>query len=327
MVLFILTLLLVGANFGHAEVRPFRIGTGGLGGAYYPVGKLIALGITAPIPREDGREDSIQGIPGLVGVAYNSTGSVANVLAVAANEIEAGLAQADVAFQAIHGQGPFADVFAARNLRAVASLYPEKLQIVTRRDTGIRSVVDFRNNRISIDELGSGTLPVMRIVLEAHGLTENDFFPVYLKPVFTTEKMINREIHGFSMMGGVPMEAVSQIIDTGLFLVPIAPPTAVQIAARYPFLTPGIIPANAYQGLPETPTLQVHALLVVHSNLDHELVYQLTRALWNRRTQELLATGHPVGQSIRLESAMEGLSIPLHPGAEQFYQEQGMVLP
>ena len=323
----LLLLVLAGTTECSAEPRPFRIGTGGLGGAYYPVGKLIAQGITEPTSQQHGHENGTHGIPGIIGVAYNSTGSIANVLAIATNEIEAGLVQADVAFQAVHNQGPFVDIVAARNLRAVASLYPEKLQIVTRRDAGIRSVVDFRGKRISIDEIGSGTLPVMRIVLEAHGLTENDFSPVYLKPVFTTEKMTNREIHGFSLMGGTPIEAVSQLIDIGLFMVPIAPPTAVQITARHPFLVPGIIPANAYRDLPETPTLQVYALLVVHADLDRELVYQLTKALWDKHTMEILTAGHPIGHSIRLESALNGLSIPLHPGAEQFYREQDMIAP
>jgi len=326
-ILFMLFVHFAGVPPCSAEPRLFRIGTGGVSGVYHPVGKLIAQGITGPTEHGQVIKDEGEGVPGIIGVAYNSTGSVANALAVAANEIEAGLAQADVAFQAVHRQGPFADIVAARGLRAVASLYPEKLQIVTRRDAGIRSVVDFRGKRISIDEIGSGTLPVMQIVLDAHGLTEADFSPVYLKPIFTMEKMINREIHGFSLMGGAPMEAISHLSDIELYMVPIAPPTAVQIAAQHPFLVADVIPANTYRGVPETPTLQVHALLIVHETLGQELVYQLTRALWSKRTLNLLAEGHPVGHAIRLESALTGLSLPLHPGAEQFYREQGMTLP
>jgi uncharacterized protein len=326
-ILLMLFVLLVGAPPCPAESHLFRIGTGGLSGVYHPVGKLIAQGITEPAEQGQITRDKDEGVPGIIGVAYTSMGSVANALAVAAGEIEAALIQADVAFLAVHGQGPFIDIAAARGLRAVASLYPEKLQIVTRRDAGIRSVVDFRGKRISIDEIGSGTLPIMRIVLDAHGLTEADFSPVYLKPIFTTGKMITREIHGFSLMGGTPMEAVSHLSDIDLRMVPIAPPTAVQIAAQHPFLVAGVIPANAYRGIPETPTLQVHALLIVHETLDRELAYQLTRALWSTRTLDLLTEGHPVGHTIRLESALKGLSLPLHPGAEQFYREQGMTLP
>ena len=326
-IVLMLFVLLAGVFPCSAEPRLFRIGTGGLSGVYHPVGKLIAQGITEPAAQGQALKDEVDGVPGIIGVAYNSTGSMANAQAVATGEIEAALVQADVAFRAVHGQGPFADIAAAGGLRAVASLYPETLQIVTRRDAGIRSVVDFRGKRISIDEIGSGTLPIMRIVLDAHGLTEADFFPVYLKPIFTTEKMVSREIDGFSLMGGAPMEAVSQLSDIALRMVPIAPPTAVQIAARHPFLVAGVIPANTYRGIPETPTLQVHALLIVHETLDQELAYQLTRALWSKRTLDLLAAGHPVGQTIRLKSALEGLSVPLHPGAEQFYREQGMILP
>jgi len=305
----------------HAEEarRFFRIGTGGLTGVYYPIGKLIASGLTEP-------DKGNGGVRGLVGVAQNSAGSIENVRAVVTGEIDAGLVQADVAAWAFQGEHVFAGDKSPRVLRAVASLYPEKFQIVTRRDANIHQVSKLRGKRISIDEIGSGTLSVMRIVLEAHGLTEKDLLPVYLKPVFTQDKMVSGELQGFVMMAGIPMEAVTRISDIGISLVPIAPEIASRISARYPYLVPGEIPAEVYPGIPATPTLQVYALLVVSSETPEELVYAVTTALWSKRTLSLLNEGHPQGKMITLKTALEGVSIPVHPGAERFYREQGITV-
>ncbi len=314
-----------GRCWGHGD-QLFRIGTGGTAGVYYPIGKLIAQGITGIdadlIEKGQGRTTRRK----TVGVAQSSGGSVANVWALTAGEIEAGLIQADVASLAFHGEGVFEGNERARAVRAIASLYPEKLQIVTRSDAGIRSVRDFRGKRISIDEIGSGTLAVMRAVLEAHGLSERDFSPVYLKPEFTAEKMRKGEIQGFVVMAGTPMDGVRQVEDIGLSLVPIDPDVMRRINARAPFLVPGEIPENVYTGIPKTPTLQVHALLVVNSAMNEDMAYRVTEALWSDRTVSLLKTGHPQGMHIRPETALQGLSIPLHPGAERYYRDKGLLL-
>ena len=185
----------------------WKRGTGGTSGVYYPIGKLIGQGLTGSVGSGDGLPAGGVGLPGYIGVAQSSGGSVANVRALASAEIEAGIVQADVASWAYQGEGVFAGDGSVKAVRAVASLYPEKLQIVTRRDANIRKVSDLRGKRVSIDEIGSGTLMAMRIVLEAHGLSELDMHPLYLKPNFMDDKMARRELQGFAVMAGVPMEA------------------------------------------------------------------------------------------------------------------------
>lgn len=303
----------------------FRIGTGGTSAVYFPVGKLIAQGLTEASEQKASDQTGGSGLPNYIGVAQSSGGSVANIRALVSGEIEAGLVQADVASWAYKGEQVFAGDESAKVVRAVASLYPEKFQIVTRRNADIRGVLDLRGKRISIDEIGSGTLMVMRIVLDAYGLSEKDLLPVYLKPEFTDDKMAKGELQGFVVMAGVPMEAVNRVTDLGLFFVPIDREIALRINAKFPYLVPGEIPAGVYQDVPETPTLQVHALLVVHSAMPEDLVYRVTDALWSERTLSLLKTGHPQGKVIALKTALKGISIPLHPGAERFYREQGML--
>ena len=303
----------------------FRIGTGGRAGVYYPIGKLIAQGLTgAPAQAAATAGSGEAGIAGCIGVAQSSGGSVANVQALTADEIEAGLVQADVAAWAVNGQGVFAGNDKVGNVRAVASLYAEKFQLVVRRDAGIGGIPDCRGRRISIDEIGSGTLAVMRIVLAAYGMSETDLLPVYLKPDLIGDKLARGDLQGFAIMAGVPAAAVQRACAMGFTLVPIDPPVAGRIHARHPHLVAGEIPADVYPGVPRTPTVQVHALLVVRAGAAEDLIYQVTAALWSRRTAALLHAGHPQGRSITLETALDGLTIPLHPGAARFYQQRGM---
>lgn len=318
----ILFILLVLATFVEAEEpRLFRIGTGGATGVYYPIGKIIAQGITSNDSNDKPLQLGEDGVSGYIGVAQNSAGSIDNILSITAGEIEAGLVQADVAAWAFQADKTFQGNTKSKSVRAIASLYPERFQIVTRLDANINTVKDFQGKRISIDEIGSGTLTVMRIVLEAYGMSESDFQSVYLKPVFTRDKMISGELQGFVMMAGTPMEAVNQLSDIDISFVPISADAAAQIKKRYPYLVPGHIPAGAYPNNPEIPTIQVYALLVVSATMDEDLVYQITAALWSQRMLDMLKSKHPQGQFITPKTALDGVSIPLHPGARKYYQE------
>lgn len=321
--LFIVLVFVFATTAEAGNPRLFRIGTGGRTGVYYPIGMIIAQGITSHASIEQTGKPGENGVPGYIGVAQNSAGSIENVYGVANGEIEAGLVQADVAARACQADREFRGKRQVQTIRAIASLYPEKFQIVTRQDARIQHVSDLRGKRISVDEIGSGTLAVMRVVLDAHGMTEKDLLPVYLKPVFIEGKLISGALQGFVIMGGTPVAAVRQLQQSGLAisLVPISPRSASKIEAQYPYLVPGHISANVYPGIPEVPTIQVHALLVVDGKMDEDLAYQVTAALWSQRTLSMLAAGHPQGKAITPETALTGISIPLHPGAKRYYQE------
>jgi len=298
---------------------PFRIGTGGSTGVYYPIGKQIAAGLTAKA------REAPSALDNYIGIAQNSAGSIENVRAIISGEIEAGMVQADIAALAHEGLGDFADLAKTTKIRAIAGLYSEKFQLVVRKDAGINSISDLKGKKISVDELGSGTRAIMDLVLGAYGLAENDLLPLYLKPAFTEDKMKNGQLQGFAIMAGVPNIAVSKLFDTGISLLPVDPPVAAAISRKHKYLAPGKIAAGSYEGIPETPTLEVYALLVVADTMPEALAHAVTEALFSQETLNLLAEGHPLGKTITLDTALQGLSIPLHPGAERFYREQGLV--
>lgn len=295
-----------------------RIGTGGETGVYYPIGKLIAQGIT------NQGQDQGSSLLGIIGVAQNSAGSISNVQAIINKEVEAGLVQADIAAFAFAGEKSFSSTKDTSSLRAIASLYPEKFQIVVRKDARIDSFENLKDKRISIDEEGSGTLAVMRILLAAYGMKEDEMQPLYLKPVFTQNKIINHQLDGFVMMAGTPMAAVSKLYEEGITLVSIDKRVAAKISQQYPYLFPGKIEESVYEGIPETTTLEVYALLAVHKDMPEETAYAITEALFSKETTRLLQEGHPQGSSVTLETALNGISIPLHPGADRFYREHNV---
>lgn len=306
--------------------RYFRIGTGGAEGTYFPIGSLIAEGLTAPKSAAACLGADPCGVPGLVAVAQTSNGSVANVRSVAAGELEAALVQADVAAWAHAGKELFRDGPPLASLRAVAALYPESLHIVVRRSLGIRSVADLRGRHISLDEPGSGTLIDARAVLAAFGLAEADVHPEYVKPGLAGSRMVAGQLDGYMVIAGYPADSVVRLRNRmDVDLLPIVPRAAAAIRDGNSFFRESVIPAGTYDGIGEVPTLDVMAELIVDASLDEERAYAVTKALWGERVHRLLVHGHPKGKRIALEKALDGLSIPLHPGAARYYREIGML--
>lgn len=320
------------AASAHAAALPepqvLRLATGGVGGTYHPIGALIAEALTvlngsAP---GGGGGGSRNRTPELLVVSQTSNGSVANVEAMQRGQVEMALAQSNIAEWAYRGTGRFHGAAPADSLRAVATLYRESLHLVARPAAGIRSVADLRGRRVSLDEPGSGTLGDVRELLAAVGLSEQDFKPEFVKPDFALARMRDGMLDAFFIVAGTPMGVVREAGHRQpIALVPIDGPEVDGLIERLPFYSRMVIPAGTYPGVPDTPTIAVGAQLLVRADLDEALVHRLTRALWSDRTLGILAKGHPKGAQIRPERALDGLSIPLHPGAERFYREQGLI--
>jgi TRAP transporter TAXI family solute receptor len=209
----------------------------------------------------------------------------------------------------------------------VANLYPESVQIVVKRGSGIRSVADLKGKRVSLDEPGSGTLIDARIVLAAYGLTDRDLKPEYLKMGPAADRMRDGALDAFFTVGGWPTGAIAELASSqgGIDLLPVDGDAAQRLLRQYSFFSADVIPADAYKGSAETKTIAVGAQLVTSAKLADALVHDITKALWNDATRKMLDAGHAKGKLIRKETAVHGAGIPLHPGAERFYREAGLL--
>jgi TRAP transporter TAXI family solute receptor len=294
---------LAGAALFHgptiAQQRFFRIGTGGTGGTYYPIG-------------------------GLIGNAISSEN--ANVNGIIAGAMESGFSQADVNFWAYTGTGIYEGKAKVEELRAIANLYPESVHIVVKKGLGAKSVADLKGKRVSLDEPGSGTLVNAKAILAAYGLSEKDIKPEYLKQQQCAEKLKDGSLDAYFQTTGYPQGTLSELAATnGFELLALAGPEAEQLQARFKFFAADEIPAAVYKDVPAVKTLSVGAQWVTTAKMDDGLVYAVTKALWSDKTRTALDAGHAKGKVIRKETALNGLGIPLHAGAEKFYREAGML--
>lgn len=306
----------------------FRIGTGGVSGTYYPIGGLLANVISNPPGSRPCDAGGSCGVPGLAAVVQSSAGSVENVQGITDGSLESGFVQADIAYWAYSGTGLFQGQPTHSGLRALANLYRETVHVVARRDAGIATIEDLRGKRVSLDEEGSGTLADARIILAAFGLRESDLKVVPAAPDEAIDLMTSGALDAFVFVAGYPASLVTELArDQELTLVPITGPVADRLVADYPFLQKDVIPADVYPGASATPTLSVGAQWLVDARMPDDLAFALVQALWHSSNRRLLDNSHPRGRDIRPEHALEGLAIPLHPGAERYYRQSGLLPP
>ncbi len=304
----------------------FRIGTGGVAGTYYPIGGVIAHAISNPPGSRPCDAGGSCGPPGLLVIAQSANGSVANVRDIQHGALESGFVQSDIAFWAYTGSGTFRGRPPFRNLRTIANLYPESVHIVVRRESDIRSVRDLVGKRVSLDEPGSGTLIDAELVLGMYGIAIDDIDAAYMKPGVAIERIRRNQLDAFFFVAGYPARAVSELAaDAQVRLLPIDGAAAERLTARYRFFARDHIPEGVYPGIPRIATISVGAQWLVSAAVDPELVYAITRALWNHNSRRLLDNGHAKGQAIRLETALDGIAVPLHSGAQRYYREIGML--
>jgi len=315
-------------SVGQAEeLRIFRIGTGGVAGTYYPIGGMIAHAVSNPPGDRPCDQGGSCGPPGLVAIAQSANGSVANVEDMRQRNLESGFVQSDIAYWAYTGTGTFSGGPPITELRSIASLYPESIHIVTRNKAGIDSVRDLIGKRVSLDEPGSGTLIDAQLVLNEYGISRQDIEVEYLKPDVAVKRIKDNKLDAFFFVAGYPARAVSELAaDTDIKLLPIDGPVADRLVNRYRFFAREAIPEGVYQGIDRVETVNVGAQWLVSASVDVETVYGITKTLWSESSRKLLDNGHVKGRHITLQTALQGIAVPLHPGAERYYRELGISL-
>ena len=309
------------------EIRFFRIGTGSTSGTYFPVGGIIASAISNPPGSRSCDKGGSCGVPGLIAVAQSTEGSVANVLSIQSGGLDSGFSQSDVAYWAYHGEELFSELGPQSSLRSIANLFPESVQIVVGRNAGITRIADLKGKRISIDLEGSGTRADALLILRAFGLGPENMDLVAVSLGDASDMMRAGELDGLIVVAGMPTNGVTQLADESLVtLVSFTAEESEKLIEAYPFFSMSRVPSGLYFNVPFSTTIAVGAQWLVSSEIDEETVYQITSSLWHGTLQKLLNEGHRQGQHISLETALEGVSSPpLHPGAERFYREKGML--
>ena len=311
-----------------ANIRYFRIGTGATSGTYFPIASEIAGAVSNPPGARECSRGGSCGVPGVIAVAQASQGSVENAEQVSKGQIESALCQADVANWAYGGTNLFEKQGAMTTLRALANLYSETVHVIVRADSGIHALKDLKGKRVALGEPESGTLVDARLVLGAVGLTEKDVKGSNVKLAAAEDSLKDGSLDAVFQIAGHPVTAIGELAKSlPIRLLPVPPEAIDKLKKKYGFFTESTIPANTYEGIDsDTVTLGIGAEWIASSTLETDFVYQMVKALWNDSTRRLLDSGHPIGKRIARANALDGLALPLHPGAEKYYREVGLLV-
>lgn len=310
----VLALALVLAGTSVAQQKKFFvIATGGTGGTYYPLGGILAQALTEKVPE-------------VVTTAQAGQASVANCNLIRDKQIESAFVQSNVAFNAYNGLEQFKDK-PAKNLRFIASLYPETIQIVARADAKIKTVKDIKGKRLVPGDRGSGTEVDTLNVLGAYGYTYKDFAGVdWLSFSGGAQRLQDKQADVTFTTAGWPTAAITELaVSTNIVLVPIDEAKIKELTRKYPFYAKIVIPKGTYKGQDkDVATITTMAQWVVGAEVPEDVVYKMTKALWESGAAKM-AQAHAQGKNVTLKTALDGLSVPFHPGAEKYYKEKGLI--
>ena len=186
--------------------------------------------------------------------------------------------------------------------------------------------MDLKGKRVSLGELGSGTSADAAVFLSGAGFREKDLTRKFLRPGPAAEELKSGEIDAFFLVGGYPVPAIRDLASTiPIRLVPFEDALLDKLKKDFSFYHRAVIPAGIYPGVDgETVSLGFYAMWLINADVDADLVYAITQSLWHQGTRRLLDALDPLGKRIQLSEALNGLSVPLHPGAVRFYREQGL---
>lgn len=311
-------LLVVGlaAPSGAQPVRLLSLVTGGTAGVYFPLGGAMA-------------EIWNSKVPGVRVAAQSSGASVANIQFIARGDAQLALVQNDIAFYADRGREMFAEPGSntprpISGIRGIAMLYPETIQIVTLKARNIRSVTDLVGKRVVVGAPGSGTEANARQILSVHDIYYRMLRADFLSFAAGIEQLRDGNGDAVFITAGVPTAAVTDIAASReIFILPISNDALDALRARWPFYTRHVFPAETYRGLSEpVSTVAVMAMLVVRADLPDDLVYNLTKALWE--SLDRMRAAHARGRDLELTKALDGMPVPVHPGAARYYGERGV---
>lgn len=291
--------------------KDYILATGGTSGTYYPFGGAIANIWNTNIEN--------------MNVTAQATGASAeNLRLINKGEAEYAIVQNDVMDYAYNGKDLF-DGEKLANIMTIGTLYPEVVQIAVSKDSGIKSIADFKGKRISVGDAGSGVEFNAKQIMEGYGITFDDIKKSNLSFKESAEAIQNGTLDGCFITAGVPNSALQELAFTaGLILIPVEGPEADAICAKYGYYTKTVIPGDTYKGTPsDTAALAIKATLAVNSKLDEETVYEMTKALFENLTT--LGTAHAKGKEVTAEGAVTGVSVPFHPGAVKYFKEKGLM--
>ena len=292
---------------GLAGTKKMTVKTGPMGGAWYPVGTEIAALINKYVPGIDARVEA-------------EGGAVENPRMVGEAETDLAITNAGSGFAAYKGNKPYTRAYPILSL---GYMYPSTLHMVTRQDSGIKTLEDLKGKRVGCGVTGGGTILLMERIFALLGMSIEDIEPNYLGYEDASLGVREGYLDATFVLAGVPASAITELgMHRPIRFIEISQKTVDLLVEKYPFYTGLTIPKACYKTSGDVLAVGAGNLLIVNRDMSMELAYKITAATFGHI--EEFQKAHPSAKSIRLETAPNS-PVPLHPGAARFYKEKGVL--
>jgi len=294
-----------------AQQQFVNVLTGGQSGVYYPLGVAVS-------------QIYAKAIPNARSTAQVTKASAENLNLLQAGRGELGFSLGDAVSDAWKGDAEAGFKTKLDKLRGLSATYNNYIQIVANADSGIKTLADLKGKRISVGAAKSGTELNARAILKAAGLTYADLGKVeYLPFGESVELMKNRQLDATLQSAGLGVASIRDLA-TAIKIEVIAVPVDVVAKVGDAAYQPAVIPANTYTGqTADVATAAIPNFLITHAGVSDELAYQMTKSMYDNL--DTLYAAHNAAKTIKRDNAVKGMPVPLHPGAERYYKEVGLI--
>ncbi len=293
------------AQTNKLQTKFVNIATGGASGPYNVIGTSLA--------------EIYNKTYGVNSKTQTTGASVENLNLLKQNKVEMAFVMSDSLTEALNGTGSFKDA-KIENVQQISALYPNYVQIVTSKKTGIKNIEDLKGKRIAVGAQNSGVEVNARTLLNGFGITYNDVKVDYLGYAEAADALKGGKIDAAFLTSGIPNSSLMELQQGfDLQIVGINPEKVKEIAKNQSYFLSLNIPKGTYGNDVDIPTAAIMNALVIRSDISEEDGYKLTKTFFDSLSQ--LANSHQAATEINLENAQSGAVIPLHPGAKRYFTE------
>ena len=286
-----------------------KIGTGGTTGTYYGFCNTMATVLNDKVGSK---------------LSVVSTGaSKANILNIDDGEVDMAIVQNDVMDYAYNGTSLFEKDGQFKSFSTLGAVYAEVCQVIARADSGIASIADLKGKKVSVGDSGSGVEFNAQQILGAYDITFEDINKQNLSFQASADALKDGKIDAFFCTAGAPTVAITDLATTtNIVVVEIDAEQLAKLQEDYGFYSEYTIPAGTYKNVDkDAKTVAVKATFIVSNDLSEELVYELTKAIYENKDSYT----HDKAKEMNLEYAVSSISVPFHPGAEKYFKEVGAI--
>jgi len=300
-----IAVILPGASF--AARKQMTIGTASMGGAYYPVGTGVASLINKYVPEVDVRVEV-------------TGGAVENPRLVGKGNTDIGITNGNTGYYAVKAMKPYTE---SLPIRAIASMYPSVFHMVTKKDSPVQTLADIRGRPVAVGPAGGGTIALLHNLLTVYNMSVKDFKPSYISYTDGSMALQDGNVDASILLAGAPTSAVKElIVRTPIRFFKMEESEVSKFLKEYPFYVRVVIPKSYYNTDSDVLTVGAGNLLIVNEKMDADMAYKITAALYDHVDE--FKKVHPATKVVSLESAPNSV-ISLHPGAERYFKEKGVL--